>query len=148
MTSNRQIRQAVRNTDPYKSRFTGQDVDMAIKNARNLREYVDQNILVPHINFTGDLAEVKINTFEHTTWLYAVAIMVVKPFSESTPNYIYEIVSNGRSLLTIPADVMMLDAGNSTMLVVNQLIEPGETVSMVGNSTNAFGDLRVKLILA
>lgn len=148
MTSNRQVRQLLISTDPYKSRFSGAEVDSAVENARNLREKVDQNILIPHINFTGDLLKVEINRFIHTTWLYAVAIVIVTPFSKSTPKYAYGIMADDRSLLTFPSEALMAPAGSSSTFIVNQIIEPGETVSMVANSTNAFGDVRVKLILA
>lgn len=147
MTSNRQIRSILFNTDPYKSRFTGEDVDKAVENARNLPEYMEKNVQIPYVNFTGDLLEVPINTFQHRTWLHAVVIDVVSAFSKSTPKYSYEIVADGRNIVTIPATAMMKPNATTTF-VVNTIIEPGETVSMIANSTNAFGDLRIKLIVS
>lgn len=146
MMSNRQIRAVVISAEPYNSKYTGPEVEEAVKNAKNLPDYMEKNVQIPYINFTGDLEKVDINTFSNRTWLYAVVIQVVSAFSKSTPKYSYEIAADGRNIVTIPADAMMTE-GATTTFIVNQIIEPGETVSMITNSTNAFGDIRVKLIV-
>lgn len=146
MTSNRQVRRAVISADPYNSPYTGQEVDEAVKNARDLPKYMEQNVQIPYINFTGDALQVPISSFTSRAWLYAVVIEVVSAFSKSTPKYSYEIAADGRNLVTIPAEAMMYP-GATTTFIVNKVIEPGETVSMITNSTNAFGDIRVKLIM-
>lgn len=146
-TTNRQIRAVLTpKAEPYKSPFSGEDVDNAVRNARNIPDYLDANVQPPFINFTGDVLEVPFTTVTRTTWLHEVVISVLSGFSKSVSKYHYTIAVDNIAILEIPTDCMAT-TGLTTVFNIDTMVQAGSTISMQTDSTNAFGDVRAKLVL-
>ena len=147
-TSNKQVRAVLSlKAEPYKSPFTGEDVDEAVRNAKDIPDYLDANIQPPFINFTGDVLEVPFTTLTHTTWLHEIVISVLTGFSKSVSKYHYTIAVDNIAILEIPTECMAT-TGLTTVSNIDTMLQAGSKISMMADSTNAFGHVRAKLVLA
>ena len=147
-TSNKQVRAVLSlKAEPYKSPFTGEDVDEAVRNAKGIPDYLDANIQPPFINFTGDVLEVPFTTLTHTTWLHEIVISVLTGFSKSVSKYHYTIAVDNIAILEIPTECMAT-TGLTTVFNIDTMLQAGSKISMMADSTNAFGHVRAKLVLA
>lgn len=147
-TSNKQVRAVLSlKAEPYKSPFTGEDVDEAVRNAKDIPDYLDANIQPPFINFTGDVLEVPFTILTHTTWLHEIVISVLTGFSKSVSKYHYTIAVDNIAILEIPTECMAT-TGLTTVFNIDTMLQAGSKISMMTDSTNAFGHVRAKLVLA
>lgn len=150
-TSPEEVNALVASLAPYRSEFTGQEYDTAVRVALTLQDYIDAHVQIPFIVFTGDYEEQDITHLVRGTWLHAIHTSVEIPFSKSTPMYEYGIYYTHQDeehlLLQIPTQIMM-DPDIEVTYPMDFEIPPDSRVFMRTNSTNAYGRFRVKFIMA
>ena len=139
----------------YRSIHTGSEVDRAVTLALGLREYLEQYVHIPFAEFTGDYDRITIGDFKQNVWLHSIIINCVRPFSKSVGKYKYwiELIDktdggySGRLLQEIPHE-LMTEENLSVEYRIDRWLPANCNVDIVAESTNAFGRLDIKLVLA
>lgn len=131
----------------YKSSYTGEELEAALKQAAELQFFVDANLAPPVAAMTGDFQVATITTLTRSMWLDSITLTCVRAFSASSTDITYQIaLSTGATLINIPNDFMR-DQGTTLVYRFNQLIDTGTAINMLCSSTRAFGEVSVKLNL-
>lgn len=143
--SNENISRAIGETlEQYKSQYTGEAVDAALKAATEIMPFLETNIIIPPITFTGDFLLQSVTTLSRAMFLSTITLECKRAFSKSASEIGYQITSTDGSVsIAIPTEFMQSE-GDVLIYQVNKLIQTGTTINMICSSTRAFGEILVK----
>ena len=144
MLSNKELQAVLDEVNPFKSSFTGPEIESGIKDAREVIPFISANLSIPAGTFTGDLLRTPITTVTRSMWLHSIVILVKRPMSESASSISYQIIAGSKILLSLDSEWMMTPDFHME-IIIDTMIDPGVTIDMVCSSTQAFGEVLVKL---
>lgn len=126
------------------SQFTGEEIDMGIKEAIESMGFIRTHVITPAIHMTGDLLSIPIITLERDMYLESISLNVISAFSRSTPLFTYRISTYTEDLLILPTQFMM-QKGLKMTYYVERVFPLGTAFFAECESTRAYGDISVKL---
>lgn len=131
----------------FRSQFTGEEVERGLATAVGLEADFRDNFIPSAVPFTGDFREVVITTL--TRWMYLERIIVTcnTAFSKSVHIHRYAIGISGRDLVELSTEFMQ-DPGAVQIFYVNENFRPGTRFRVYSDSTQAYGEISVKLIFS
>lgn len=145
--SNEQIAAAIQQTAPYRSEWTGKEVDIAIGRILALDEYINATMLVPPFKYTGGTTTFPLLQFVRQSTLKSMVMKCIRPFTDASQITNYSLKQrNVSTIITIPSEFFQM--GDSTLeLLINAQIPAGAILDIVADNAISVGEMEIKLIL-
>lgn len=145
--SNEQIAAALSQTAPYRSEWTGSEVDEAVGRILAIDDYVHATIQVPRFTFRGGVTRFPMLQFTRRTWLKSVVFICVEAFTDSSLITNYSLVKRSVGKIVDIPNTFFKMVGSSMELQTNIDFLPNDILDLEADNAISTGKMRVKLIL-